>query len=407
MNKKTRGSTAKHIFTVLILTALCIGSIVYFFYRDKDGKRTRSGPEAAVGVATVPVQFKDLIETKVFTGSLEAENKYDAAAKVGGRIREIAVNLGDCISRGALIARLDSEEFEQQRAQAKAELDVARASLEEAKSRLAAAERNYRRASQLREQKVSSVADLEAAETERLTHQANVTLVQAQIKQREAALRTAEIRASYTTITADWNDDFHSGCRYVSKKLVDEGDTISANAPVVSLVDLSSLKAVINVAEREYGLISKDQAAKISVDMQDQRLFDGRVLRMAPVFDEASRQARVEIGVPNPGHVLKAGMFVRVHIELGRADHAIAVPISAIIKRSGMTGVFVVDDGSARFKKVKTGIEGNGWIQVEGVQSGQQVVTLGHHLLSDGVAVSVSSGKEPEPPDPKQGSTGQ
>ena len=178
------------------------------------------------------------------------------------------------------------------------------------------------------------------------------------------------------------------------RKMVDEGDTITANAPVVSLVDLSSLKAVINVTEREYGLISKDQAADISVDSNARQLFNGRVLRLAPVFDEASRQARVEIGVPNPNHILKAGMFVRVHIELGRAEQAVAVPISAIVKRSGKTGVFVVDDGTARFLQVRTGIEGKDWIQVEGVQTGQQVVTLGHHLLSDGVTVSVSDGKK-------------
>ena len=384
------------IVVILVITAAALAVIFQMTSRDDSDGRKSGRRESIVGVNVAPVERRELVEQRVFSGTLEAEKQYDAAAKVGGRIQEIGVSLGQCVKHGDLIARLDSEEFEQQLAQAQAELEVARASLTQARTNLIAAERNYQRAIKLREQKVSAEAELEEAETEKLTKQAGVNLALAQIKQREAVLRAAQVRLSYTTLRADWQGSDPDGCRYVARTYVDAGDTISANAPLVTLVDLSVLKAVINVAERDYGFLEIGQPADISVDIVPDRTFPGTVVRLAPVFNETSRQARVEIRVANPDTILKGGMFARVHIELGRAEQTIAAPSSALIQRLGNPGVFIVEDGSARFVEVTPGIEDGGWTQVSGLREGQLVVTLGHHLLSDGVGVSYAGdGQEP------------
>lgn len=395
--KRDKGLPLKRI--VLVLVFILAAAVVSFFViGGGQNKKLKSGrKDAIVGVKIARVERRDLTETRVFSGTLEAEKQYDAAAKVGGRIQTIAVNLGDCLHRGDLIARLDSEEYEQQLAQAQAELAVAEASLAEARTILTAAERNYQRAAKLREQKISSVAEMEAAETERLAQQAGVNLALAQIKQREAALRTAEVRLSYTILRAEWQPADTPGCRYVARRYVDEGETIAANAPVVTLVDLSLLKAVINIAERDYAFLQTGQPASISVDLAPGKTFTGNVVRMAPVFDENSRQARVEIAVPNPDNILKGGMFARVHIELGHAVQALAVPSTAIIKRFGSYGVFLVEDDRARFVKVQPQIEDGEWSQVTGLKEGETVVTLGHHLLSDGIGVAVSDGNDGRP----------
>ena len=384
------------IVVILVITAAALAVIFQMTSLDDSDGRKSGRRESSVGVHVAPVERRELIEQRVFSGTLEAEKQYDAAAKVGGRVHEIGVSLGQCVKRGDLIAKLDSEEFEQQLAQTQAELEVARASLTQARTNLIAAERNYKRATKLREQKVSAEAELEEAETEKLTKQAGVNLALAQIKQREAALRASEVRLSYTTLTADWQGSDPDGCRYVARTYVDEGDTISANAPLVTLVDLSELKAVINVAERDYGFLEIGQPADISVDIVPGRTFPGTLVRLAPVFNETSRQARVEIRVANPDTILKGGMFTRVHIELGRAEQTIAAPSSALIHRLGNPGVFIVEDGSARFVEVTPGIEDGGWTQVSGLQEGQLVVTLGHHLLSDGARVSYAGdGQDP------------
>lgn len=390
MNKKS--APLKSILIVLGVVLAAAAVIFFTMNPGKDEKTKTARKKSIVGVKVARVERRDLSAMRVFSGTLEAEKQYDAAAKVGGRIQEIAVSLGQCLNRGDLIARLDSEEYQQQVEQARAELDVTRASLAQARNILRAAERSYERATKLREQKVSSVAELEEAETERLSKLAGVNLVQAQIKQREAALQTAELRLSYTTLTADWQAGDNNVCRYVARRYVDEGDTISANEPVVALVDLSLLKAVINVAERDYAFLQTGQAAQISVDSIADQTFPGKVVRMAPVFEATSRQARVEIAVPNPDSLLKSGMFARVHIELDHAEQTLAAPTTAIIQRQGTYGVFIVEEDTARFVAVNPGIEDDGWTQIAELKEGEQVVTLGHHLLSDGVPVSTSDG---------------
>ena len=397
LENKMNGKTVKRGKKLLIVAGLVVAALGILFLLMRGGSIEQQGAarqQGVVGVNVALVERRDLVEIRVFSGSLIAEKQYDAATRIGGQIEEIAVHLGDCVDRGDLIARLNSEEYEQQLAQARAELDVAQASLAEARSSLVAADRVYQRAITLRAQKVASAAELETAETERLARQAGVNFAEAQIKQRQAALRAAEVRLSYTTLTADWQDDSSEACRQVARLHVDEGNTIAANAPVVTLVDLSLLKAVINVAERDYALIKKEQPANISVDSIAGRIFPGTVARMAPVFEETSRQARVEIAVPNPEGLLKGGMFARVHIELGHAEQTLAAPTTAIIQRSGVHGVFVVEDGKVRFVEVRTGIEHEGWSQVTGLEEGQKIVTLGHHLLSDGAPVSTSGEEE-------------
>jgi len=392
----------KKILLTLLITAAALAVVYYFNFIGADEQERPQRRASAVGVETATVDTRDLVANRVFIGTLEAENQFDAAFKVGGRVQEMAVDLGDCLIKGELIARLDSEEFSQQLAQTRAELDVARASLAEAQSRLKAAERNFERAATLREKKVSSAAELEASETEKLTQQAGVKLAEAQIAQRQAALRAAEVRLSYTTLRADWQLGEDDVCRFVASTYVDEGDTISANTRVVTMVDLSELKAVINVAERDYTLLQIGQSAQISVDSLPGRNFTGTVKRLAPIFDSASRQARVEIIVPNPDFILKSGMFARVQIELGRADQVPTVPADAVIQRLDTIGVFVVEEGSARFVEIRPGIEADGWTQVEELKAGQTVVTLGHHLLSDGTPVTLAE-DEPERSEQRKG----
>ncbi len=90
-------------------------------------------------------------------------------------------------------------------------------------------------------------------------------------------------------------------------------------------------------------------------------------------------------------------MFARVHIELNHAEQTLAAPTTAIIQRQGTYGLFVVEEDKARFVAVNPGIEDDGWTQITELNEGEQVVTLGHHLLSDGVGVSTSDGDDTVP----------
>lgn len=384
MESKKRAILIAAFIAVIILLGLLI---ITRFGDESAGQR---GQDSLVGVETALAERRDMRDLRVFTGTLIAEKQYDAAAKVGGQVMEIAVDLGDCIRKGDLIARLDNEEHLQQLAQAQAELDVAKASLAEARSTLEAAEREYNRIENLREQKVASASELDAARTQYEAQQAGLSLAEAQIAQREASLRAAEIRLSYTTIKAEWENGDDESCRYVAARYVNQGATISANTPVVTLVDLSLLKAVIHVAERDYAHLEVGQPATVTVDYMADKSFPGTVTRLAPVFDETSRQAQVEVKVPNPNNTLKAGMFANVHIELDEAKDTIAIPADALIQRGTQRGAFIVENGKVRFQPLAEGIRDKSWVEVDELKEGTEVVTLGHHLLSDGMTVTTT-----------------
>jgi RND family efflux transporter MFP subunit len=109
----------------------------------------------------------------------------------------------------------------------------------------------------------------------------------------------------------------------VAERFVEEGDTVSANSPLLSVVELDPLQAVIHATERDYGRLTRGQDALLSTDAWPGEIFPARIERVAPVFQENTRQARVELRVENADHRLKPGMFIRATVVLERAADAL------------------------------------------------------------------------------------
>jgi RND family efflux transporter MFP subunit len=204
-----------------------------------------------------------------------------------------------------------------------------------------------------------------------------------------AALEAARIRLGYTRITADWSggDDR----RVVAERYVDEGGTVSANTPLLRIVELDPISGVIFVTEKDYGRLQPGQGVALSTDAYPGETFGGRIERIAPVFQEATRQARVEISAANPGHRLKPGMFIRATVVLEKAADAVIVPEQALTTRDDRTGVFLVssDGRSVAWREVRVGIREGGRVQVLGDWLSGRVVTLGQQLVDDGSAILI------------------
>jgi len=175
------------------------------------------------------------------------------------------------------------------------------------------------------------------------------------------------------------------------------GPLVQTNQPIVSVLENNPLVAVVFVIERDYPKVQIGQAAAITTDAWPGRTFAGRIRRLAPLIQETSRQARVEIEVPNPDHRLKPGMFVRAQVEFATHQNATLVPFSAIVRRAGREGVFGVSPPGAagpqapqggtpqvRFVPVTTGIVNGETVEIVEPQVWGSVVTLGNHLLEDG-----------------------
>ena len=354
------------------------------------GPGGRGGPRggAVVAVETAPVRKETIRDIVLFTGSLQADSYFIVAPKVSGRLEQLMVNIGDPVETGDLIAVIDDDEYTQQSEQVKAELDVARANLEEAKSALDAEQREFERVQALRTKQIASESEFDGARARYDAQDARYRVAMAQVNQREAALKAAEVRLSYTRISTAWEG---GGTRAVAERFIDEGAMLRANDPLVSIIDISALTAVVYVIERDYSKITVGQEAIVTTDAFPDKTFTGKVVRVAPLLRETSRQARVEIEVPNPDRLLKPGMFVIARIEFSRHENATVVPVSALARRDGETGVFTVDSQAmkAAFIPVTVGIRTTDEVEITDPPLEGIVVTLGQHLLSDGAAVSL------------------
>lgn len=327
---------------------------------------------------------------RTFSGTLQAHAEMVVAPKVSGRIVELAVDLSDKIARGQVVARLDNDEYVQDVRQAEAELAVARANLAEAQSQLKIAGRELERIEKLRQRGVSSESQRDTAKADQLAKQAHVEVTRAQLTRAEAALESARIRLGYTTVTADWRGD--SAQRLVAERYVDEGETVSANTPLLRIVELDPVTVVFYVTERDYALLRGGQQARLATDAYPGEPFSGTIARISPVFRESTRQARVEVRVENSLLRLKPGMFVRVTVTLEQADDAILIPEQALVTREGERGVFLVsaDGTSVIWQAVTIGIRQANRVQVTGKPLAGDVVILGQQLLDDGSTIRVA-----------------
>lgn len=345
--------------------------------------------DGPVPVEVAPVERGPIERRRELTGTLEASAELVVASKVGGRIERMTVDLADVVQRGQVVAVLDDEEFRQEAAQARADLAVARAELTAARKALEIAERNYGRVEGLQKRGILSEQELDTIQAEKLDAEAKVAVAESQVMRAKAALRGAQVRQDYTEVEATWSEGDTE--RVVAARHADEGTTIAANGPLLTIVDLDPVVVVVNVTERDYGELEVGQTVRLSTDAFPGETFEGTVNRIAPVFREQSRQARVELQVPNPEGRLKPGMFVRARTVLGRIEDATIVPEDAIVQRDGKTAVFVVsaERTSVSLRPVEVGFKAAGRVSVQGEGITGEVVTLGQQQLEDGSAITV------------------
>lgn len=404
-----------------VLAALAgIGYLVYTRLTDTDApaRERMIAPVSAAPIDRGPIALR-----RTSSGTLESSARFVVAPKVAGRVARLTVDLADPVERGQVVALLDAAEFEQAVEQAKADLAVAEANITEARSTLQITERELERITALGGRGVISASTADTAKAEKLAGTAAVAVARAQARRAQASLEAARIRLSYTRITADWPESVQreGGAdregsadradtgradtgRVVAERFVDAGETISANTPLLTIVDLDPLTGVIYVTEKDYPRLAIGQPVEIVTDAWPDRTFAARIHRIAPVFRETSRQARIELRVDNADRALRPGMFIRATITLEVVDDATTVPIEALVMRGDRDGVFVIDpDGrTVHFRAVELGIRDGDRVQVTGDGLTGRVVTLGQQLLDEGSPVKVTDkvGAAPAAPAP-------
>ena len=382
------------IIILVFIIAILFGWKIFERINSRTGSFGRPGGSGE-GRA-VPVEVNEIrrgpIELRMtFSGTLESPSRFVVAPKIGGRVKAIHVDIGDTVKRNQVVAELDDEEYIQAVLLAKADLAVAKANLVEAESAYKIAERELERIDALLDEGLASDSEYDSAKADQLAKEAQLAIATAQVKKAEASVETAKIRQGYTKVTAGWTEGDDS--RTVGERFVNEGDTVSANTPFLSIVELDPVHGIIYVSEKDYAYLGTGQAAFLTTDAHPGETFRGEISRIAPIFREATRQARIEITVKNQDFRLKPGMFIRATIVFRRVKDALIVPEQALTKRDNKDGIFIVNDDhkTVRWCPVKVGIREGESVQIEceGLEKGL-VVTLGQQLLDDGSSILIA-----------------
>ena len=373
----------------------------YWMAGSAAGGPGKSGVPQMVAVETEAIRRSDLRDLVAFTGSIVAEERYDAAPKISGIIKSVSFNVGDQVKRGDVLAVLEDDEHLLEVERAEASLRVAQAAAHDAESQLAVAARDYARAENLRREMVISAQEFDRNDASLKAQQAKYDTSVSQVRLAEANLNTANIRLGYTRVRAEW--DGGSDTRVIGRRFMDAGALAAVNTPILSVLDIGTVRAVVSVNEKRYPLISLGGAVTVRTDAFPGRDFRGQVARIPQELDVMSREAEVEVEIDNRDLALKPGMFIRAVMEFSFSKEAAAAPLSALVRRDdGVRGLYLIEDGEpprAVFRPVREGIVENGWVELleGGELVGRRAVTLGQHLLKDGMAVRMADRDDGRP----------
>jgi RND family efflux transporter MFP subunit len=298
------------------------------------GCGSKTSPAAALAappLTSIVIQAMRTPLERSVDGTVEAVNQATVAAQTSGRVAEILYDVNDVVPAGAVIIRLKGTEQ-------RAGLQGAEAALTEAKARNIEAATSYQRISDLFQRRVVSRAQFDQAT-------ANRDAAAARLAAAEAGLTTAREGVGYTEIRAPYGG-------VVTKRLVEVGETVGPGTPLMTGLSLRDLRVETTIPQSIVMQVRKLKQAAVYVG--DQRIAATKIT-IFPEVATPSSTFRARLDLP-PGAIdLAPGMYVKVGLVIGEADR-ILVPVSAVIERSEVTGVYVIDGhGQVSLRYVRPG----------------------------------------------------
>ena len=383
MAEKTFGKKG-FIFSVvlIIVLVLVLGFNVMRASRKGVEKQIQ---EEAIPVTVLPSESREIDEILALTGNIRAQLEVDVSFKIPGKIiTDIFVDTGDRIDAGDKIAVLEKASILAKLDQANAALDLAMANFSQAETNLEVLVKDKKRLENLYKEKAVSRQKLDHMEAQVKTAIETKKLAGAQIKQAQATLKELDIALADHTLEAPISG-------YISKRYLDKGAMSSPAAPVVKISKEDELKIEAAVTEKNFVHIQKGMPVDIGVDAQPGKIIKGSITIVSPTINPETRTGEVEIHIKNDEKMLRAGMFARVNIHLGKKK-ATVVSRDAIMRIPGTGGkfVYVVEDGKAVQKNVKTGIEQEKIIEIaSGLKPGEKVIVTGQNQIREGLPVII------------------
>ncbi|WP_414662537.1 efflux RND transporter periplasmic adaptor subunit [Horticoccus sp. 23ND18S-11] len=328
----------------------------------------QNAPAPAAVQVTSP-QRGDIHRFVTLPGTLRANQQVTLHAKVAGYLKSIAVDKGDTVKAGQLLAEIEMPELVAERAKFDAELRIAKLESE----RLVAAR--------------AKAPDLiTPAATD--TAESRLALAQAGLAHYETLLRYSKISAPFDGVVT---------MRYVDPGAFVPAATASSNptaAAIVTVMDYSTIRVRVPVPEIESARIQVGQPVIVTTDSLPGRMVRGTVTRSSGALDEATRSLLVEADVPNADGTLRPGMYVLARIGVEKHTGALLVPAAALVREKAAGFLFTLVDGKAVRGPVKYGFNDGTNVEIlDGLAESARVIIPGKAALVSGQAVTATEVK--------------
>jgi membrane fusion protein, multidrug efflux system len=312
--------------------------------------------ETATAVEIELVKRGSVSRTSTIAGMLEPIRTVGVNAQLSGTLLSLKVVEGNRVGQGQVLAEIDARELEAQARSAEAALRFAQSTVE--------------RSEQLFKQQIITVAEVERD--------------RAAFEAAKATSDQLKTRLGYARVTAPISG-------MITEKLIEAGDIVTQSTRLFSVADVSTLVARIQVSELEVSTLRPGAVVPLSVDALGGQRVDGRIRRIFPSADSATRLVPVEVALTGGQLVgLRPGYTVRATLSLDRRDDALLVPSRAVSGPAGARAVYVVKGGKIERRAVRVGSDMSGLSEIlEGVAEGDSVVVSGTSMIREGATAKV------------------
>jgi HlyD family secretion protein len=356
------------------------------------GFTSRRGKDVT-SVTLGKVERMDLTSKVSANGRIDAKRKVDLSANVMGQILNLAVREGDSVKKGDFLLQIDQKQLAASAEGAAASLQALFSDRDAARANAAESERAFLRARKNYDDKIISLAEFERARSMFDASRANVSAIERRIDQSRANVTAARDTLSKTTMRAPMDG-------IVTALPVEEGEVAvigTMNNPgtkLLTIADMSVVEAVMEVDETDIPTVKVGQRATVTIDAYPNKSFSGLVTEVgsSPIVRSgmtSSTEAvnfEVKLQLDSPPAGVRPGFSASADIVTGTRSKVVAVPIQSLVVRekpgtgSGKPqdeeGIFLYQDGTAKFVPVKTGLSGDTTIEiVSGLRERQQIVT--------------------------------
>ena len=397
---------ARYLCKTSALSALVGVAIATSGCSKSDSAQARGRDTSAKPVKIETVKEETVKRAVDLVGTLAAVDQVTISSETDGKVSRILADLGDRVTAGQPLIQVDREKQQYNLDQQRASLERALAQLgapdaqhlpepektpdvQKASADLAQAKQAHERASALFKRTLVPQQTLDDAATALQSKQANYDLslqnaknLRASIQASEASMKLADRQLRDTEIRAPFDG-------IVEKRLVNLGELVKTQMPVMAVVRVDPLKVIAEIPEKMAPWIKQGQLVELRVDAYPDRTFIGKVSRISPAVNTATRAFPFEALVPNKDAALKPGTFSRVHIESDKTDTVLTLPYAVMQYRYGVNRVFVVDGDKLTARELKVGDRLGDRIEIlSGVKAGDRVAANDIDKLTDGQKVS-------------------